>query len=124
GFKQELANEWSYSVETYYKTMDDLPKSAPLSQVNYINGTSGTAYGVDFIVNKNKTDDWYGWVAVSLAKSEREDELTGIKRDYYADTPFILNAVFHYDFGEKWSGGFNFTARSGQAYTPIVGVKE
>ncbi|CAM4225694.1 TonB-dependent receptor plug domain-containing protein [Pseudoalteromonas maricaloris] len=124
GFKQELENEWSYSVETYYKTMDDLPKSAPLSQVNYINGTSGTAYGVDFIVNKNKTDDWYGWIAVSLAKSEREDELTGIKRDYYADTPFILNAVFHYDFGGKWSGGFNFTARSGQAYTPIVGVKE
>lgn len=54
GFKQELKDEWSYSIETYYKTMDDLPKSAPLSQVNYINGTSGTAYGVDFIVNKKQ----------------------------------------------------------------------
>lgn len=46
-----------------------------------------------------------GLLSVSQ-KSEREDELTGIKRDYYADTPFILNAVLHYDFGEKWSGGF------------------
>ncbi|WP_440056225.1 TonB-dependent receptor plug domain-containing protein [Pseudoalteromonas sp. T1lg65] len=123
GFNQSLSDEWSYSVEGYYKTMDDLPKSSATG-INYINGTKGNAYGVDIIINKNKTDNWYGWVAISLAKSEREDEITGVKKDYYADTPFILNAVLQYDINEKWSGGFNFTARSGQAYTPIVGVRE
>jgi len=128
GFSQELSNEWSWSVEGYYKSMDDLPlalsESQPDAELLYSNDETGTAYGVDFLLNKNKTDKWYGWMSLSYAKTERTNERTGVTRDYYADTPIVFNTVYQYQFSNRWSGGFNFTARSGQAYTPIVGVRE
>nr|WP_246239937.1 TonB-dependent receptor [Pseudoalteromonas caenipelagi] len=128
GFEQQLVNEWSWSIEGYYKTMADLPlaidSGANDANLLYSNQVEGKAYGVDLLLSKNKTDNWYGWIALSYAKSERTDTRNHVTRDYYADTPLVFNAVFHYEINELWEGGFNFTARSGQAYTPIVGVKE
>ncbi|NRA60648.1 MAG: TonB-dependent receptor [Psychrobium sp.] len=128
GFVQELSDEWSWSIEAYYKVMDDLPlaldENQPDANSLYSNDMVGKAYGLDFLLNKNKTDNWYGWVSLSYAKSERTNERTNVTRDYYADTPIVFNAVYQYQMSERWSGGFNLTARSGQAYTPIVGVRE
>lgn len=128
GYQQFFADDWSWSVETYYKTMDDLPlaltENDPDQHLRYSNEVTGRAYGVDLLLNKNKTDNWYGWMSLSYGKSERTDERRNITRDFYADTPLIFNMVFNYQISERWNGGFNFTARSGQAYTPIVGVRE
>jgi len=126
GFQQELADEWSWSIEGYYKTMSDLPlaltENYADSELLYSNDVEGQAYGFDFLINKNKTDKWYGWMSLSYAKSERTDLRRDITRDYYTDTPLVMNVVFNYQISERWNGGFNFTARSGQAYTPITGV--
>ncbi|KAF7774280.1 hypothetical protein PCIT_a0699 [Pseudoalteromonas citrea] len=128
GFSQELADEWSWSIEGYHKTMDNLPLAIEVDAYDahllYSNQVEGEAYGLDLLINKNKTDNWYGWVSLSYAKSERTNTRDHITKDYYADTPVVFNAVFQYEINEIWEGGFNFTARSGQAYTPIVGVRE
>ena len=128
GFQQELADEWSWSVEGYYKTMSDLPlaltENSPDAELLYSNDVKGRAYGVDFLINKNKTDNWYGWLSLGYAKSERTDLRKNVTRDYYADTPLIINMVVNYQINDLWNAGINFTARSGQAYTQIVGVKE
>lgn len=128
GYQQYLDNEWSWSIESYYKTMDNLPLALtandPDQHLRYSNQVSGKAYGVDLLINKNKTDNWYGWMSLSYAKSERTDERRNITRDYFADTPLVFNLVVNYQFNERWNAGLNFTARSGQAYTPIVGVQE
>ena len=104
--------------------MDNLPLALQESDRLYSNQVEGRAYGVDLLINKNKSDNWYGWFAVSYSKSERTDLRQDITRDYYADTPLVVNMVFNYQLSERWNGGFNFTARSGQAYTPNVAVKE
>ncbi|WP_372768549.1 TonB-dependent receptor plug domain-containing protein [Pseudoalteromonas sp.] len=128
GYQQFLADDWSWSIETYYKTMGDLPLALTEKDADqylrYSNDVTGRAYGVDLLINKNKTDRWYGWMSLSYGKSERTDERLNITRDYYADTPLVFNMVFNYQISERWNGGFNFTARSGQSYTPIVGVRE
>lgn len=128
GYQQFLADDWSWSIETYYKTMDDLPLALTENDMDqhlrYSNDVTGRAYGVDLLINKNKTDRWYGWMSLSYGKSERTDKRRDITRDYYADTPLVFNMVFNYQISERWNGGFNFTARSGQSYTPIVGVRE
>lgn len=127
GYKQQLENEWSWSLETYYKTIKDLPYALSADTPNsklYSNDVEGRAYGVELLINKNKTDNWYGWLAVSAAKSERTELPTNTTRDYFADTPLVVNAVVHYDINEIWNVGFNFTARSGQSYTPIIAVRE
>ncbi|WP_341206393.1 TonB-dependent receptor [uncultured Psychrosphaera sp.] len=128
GFEQHLDNDWLWSIETYYKTMDDLPLASEDSDTEldsiYTNDVSGKAYGVDLLVNKNLTENWYGWFSLSYSKSERTNLLTKKDINYYADTPIVINMVFNYKIDENWNAGFNFTGRSGQPYTPIIGVKE
>lgn len=126
GLEQNLDNDWSWSVEAYYKEMEDLPLALDelTSDKLYSNDVSGKAYGVDLLINKNLTDNWYGWLSLSYSKSERTNQLTNKDINYYADTPIVVNMVFNYQINQDWNAGFNFTGRSGQPYTPIVGVKE
>ncbi len=127
GIKQELANEWSWSVTTYYKTMDNLPLASDInddSKPLYTNNVEGEAYGVDLFISKERTDRWYGWLAISASHSNRTNKLTGIERDYYLDTPLVLNWVMNYQINKLWTVGGRFTAQSGRAYTPIVGIQK
>ncbi|GHB74490.1 TonB-dependent receptor [Psychrosphaera saromensis] len=128
GFEQDLDNDWIWSIEGYYKEMNDLPLALDDSQADadllYSNDVSGTAYGLDLLINKNITDNWYGWLSVSYSKSERTNLRTNTDINYYADTPVVINMVFNYKINDDWTAGFNFTGRSGQPYTPIIGVKE
>lgn len=126
GIKQELANEWSWSVTTYYKTMDDLPLASDVSDDNqpfYTNNVEGEAYGVDLFINKGLTDRWYGWLAISASRSTRTNKLTDIERDYYLDTPLVLNWVMNYQMSDLWTVGTRLTAQTGRAITPIVGIQ-
>lgn len=135
GFEQAFTNGWQWSIEAYNKTLSDLPlavdhlntnnsaSSEPLGP-RYTNETSGRAYGADVLINKNKTDRWYGWLSLSYSKSERTNDRTGTTLDYFADTPLVVNGVWNYDLSEHWNMGLNLTLRSGQAYTPIVGMTE
>lgn len=128
GLKRELDDRWSWSLEAYYKTLHNLPlaSSEPLedSDLLYTNNVSGEAYGFDLLINKGMTDRWYGWVALSYARSSRTNEHTGETIDYYLDTPLVLNLVANYQLNQDWSAGMRFTTRSGQATTPIIGVQE
>lgn len=131
GIKQELANEWSWSVTTYYKTMDDLPLASDVTagapddttQPFYTNNVEGEAYGVDLFINKGLTDRWYGWLAISASRSTRTNKLTDIERDYYLDTPLVVNWVMNYQMNDLWTVGTRLTAQSGRAITPIIGIQ-
>lgn len=126
GIKQELANEWSWSITTYYKTMDDLPLAGDpndSSQPLYTNNMEGEAYGVDVFINKGLTDRWYGWLAISASRSTRTNQLTDVEQDYYLDTPLVLNWVVNYQLTELWNIGTRLTVQSGRAITPIIGVQ-
>lgn len=128
GFKQELGRGWSWNTEVYYKTLTDLPLALDAGQPDaarlYSNDVRGRAYGVDLFIEKQRVDKWYGWVALSLAKSERTNERTHVTRDYRLDTPLLLNAVMSYRFTRRFDAGLRLTVRSGQADTPIVGIRD
>lgn len=128
GIQQTLDNDWSWSLETYYKTLSQLPlgldESQPDSNIRYSNDVEGKAYGFDFLINKNMTDRWYGWMSLSYAKSNRTNLRTNETQDYTLDTPVVLNLVGNYEFNDKWNAGFRFSAKSGEATTQIIGIKE
>ncbi len=126
GIKQELADEWSWSITTYYKTMDGLPLASDVNDTNqpfYTNNVEGEAYGVDLFINKGLTDRWYGWLAISASRSTRTNKLTDMERDYYLDTPLVVNWVMNYQINDLWTVGTRLTAQSGRAITPIVGIQ-
>ena len=128
GVKQRLDNGWSWNAEGYYKELRNLPLALDAEQPDaarlYSNDVHGRAYGVDLLVDKQRTDKWYGWFALSLAKSDRTNERTGVTRAYHLDTPVIANWVVNYRFSPRIDAGLRLTVRSGQATTPIIGIKD
>jgi len=127
GLAHELDSDWSWSAEAYYKKLSDLPLALGIGQPDasrlYSNDVEGRAYGLDLLINKQRTDKWYGWLALSVAKSERTNERTGITKEYRLDTPFILNWVMNYQLRPRLNAGWRLTVRSGQASTPILGIQ-
>jgi len=128
GLKHQLDRGWSWNAEFYYKDLRDLPLALDAGQPDaarlYSNDVRGRAYGIDLLLDKQRVDRWYGWLSLSLAKSERTNERTGVTRDYHLDTPLIVNWVMNYRFTPRIDGGLRLTLRSGQATTPIIGIKE
>ena len=126
GFTKEHDDGWSWNLEFYYKTLSDLAiaDNDGDSGEYYINALEGKASGIDLLINKDRTHNWYGWLALSYGKSERTNTLTQETRDYYLDTPWLATWVVNYEFIKNMEIGWRWSARSGQAYTPIIGLDE
>lgn len=126
---KRLYEGWSWRVEAYYKDMSDLAlalsaDSDPDYQKNYSNDASGEAYGVELLLNKELTKNWYGWVSLSLSETSRRNERTGTERDFDYSRPTIFNIVGNYKSDDdRWLFGFKWTLQSGLLYTPIVDVR-
>ena len=124
GFEHQIDDSISSKLEVYYKTIDELVVANP-ELVNdntvapYINDATGTAYGIEFLVNKNLTDKWYGWLSVAYSKTQRDNNATGKTIDYEYDRPWVVNLVATYQKNEKTSYGFKWRYQSGSLITPI-----
>ncbi|AWB68966.1 iron transporter [Saccharobesus litoralis] len=127
GLKGEVADNWNWNIETYYKKLKNLPLGLSEQESDaeqlYANDVTGTAKGVDLIVNRALADGWYGWLSLSYAKSDRTNERTNETRDYRFDTPVVLNLVGNYQINNSWTAGFRFIAKSGEATTKISGIE-
>jgi hypothetical protein len=127
GGSWQIADHWQTKVEVYVKDLSQLARAVDIDADNadlrYTNDLSGTAKGVEWLIEKELSNKWYGWLSASWSKSERTDELTQITTEYYLDTPWIVNAVANYKINQRWDIGLRFSARSGAKYTPIVTIK-
>ncbi|VUD62798.1 hypothetical protein TDB9533_03113 [Thalassocella blandensis] len=128
GVSHELHDGWSFNLEAYYKTLEDLPRSLsaddPNGELRYVNETEGRAQGIDLMINKNRTGKWWGWFALSMSKSERTNLATDVTQEYFLDTPLVANWVVNYQWTPRFNMGWRWSIRSGQAYTPIIGVQQ
>lgn len=128
GVEQLLDNGWSWTVEVYHKDLSQLPLGLGVGDADaaqlYSNDVDGTANGVEFFINKELTDRWYGWVALSYAESKRRNLRTDKTIDYHLDTPLVFNWVTNYQWSKMFNIGWRWSVRSGGAYTPIIGVQE
>ncbi len=126
GIKHNGSGGWDWRVELYYKDLFDLPLALspdqPDAALNYVNEAEGEAYGVEALIEKKLTHKWYGWLAVSLSRSERTDLRSNKSSKFTGDTPAVVNAVMNYQLNEKWNMGLRYTWRTGAAYTPIIGL--
>ena len=121
GVAQKLDAGWSWKLEGYYKTFDDLVTSDPNPQINYVNGASGKAHGVEFLVKKDNSTPWTGWLSVTYSQSRRHIDATGENLPFNFDQPVIATGVLSYKHSAKWSYGARWTYHTGDPYTPIEG---
>jgi len=128
GGSYEFTPVWKTSVDIYYKKMTKLPlaltENDADNQLRYSNDMSGNAKGIEFLLEKDKSDGWYAWASLSYSKSERTNERTSETAEYYLDTPLIFNMVANYQFNSRWNFGARLTVRNGQKYTPIIGLRD
>ena len=134
GIEYEGDSDWAWRLETYYKEMVDLIVSNPEAQtdgnqtrsensVNYLNEGVGTAYGVEFLLNKAISDNWYGWISIAYSKTERENQITDQSFNFEYDLPWIVNLVANYEINDEWQIGGRWRFQSGNLYTPIEGAE-
>ncbi len=128
GLEHQLDKGWSWKTDLYYKDLYDVVISIsnpddPDFDLNYSNEAEGKAYGLEFLLNKNITNKWYGWLAVSLGKTERTDLRTGETTPFNYDKPIMVDMVANYLISEHWMLGIKWSFQSGDRYTPVVDLK-
>ena len=119
GVRQQFPDGWSAQAEVYRKTFTNLVVEDPA--VNYVNGASGKAQGVEVLIKKEKTGRWNGWLSVSQSHSVRTNDLTGQTIDFKDDQPWIVNLVATCWFTKKISGGLAWRYHTGEPWTPVAG---
>ncbi|MEM6687022.1 MAG: TonB-dependent receptor, partial [Bacteroidota bacterium] len=131
-FRNFNNNMFSIEAEAYYKTIDN--------RVDYIDGAEliaqntieteiligeSRAYGLEFLLRKNK-GDFSGWFAYTLSKSEQRTPGgaaggLGINNGEWYNTPWDRTHDFSftgsYKLNEKWRFGANMMFQTGRPVT-------
>lgn len=124
-FQNFKENKYEFSVETYYKAMQN--------QIDYKNGANirandkiegellfgkGRAYGVEFFLKK-RYGKFNGWVGYTLSRTE--NQIDGINNSsWYAarqDRTHDFSIVGIYDINKKWSFSSTWVFSTGNAVT-------
>lgn len=120
GVSHKLDTMWSWKSETYYKKFSELIVDDPA--LNYVNGASGKAYGLEFLLKKEPSDEQLsGWFALSLSKSLRRNDLTGESFRFELDQPVNATVVAEYKLDADYTLSAKWNGHSGTPYTPIYG---
>jgi hypothetical protein len=124
-FQNFNENKYEFAVETYYKAMQN--------QVDYRDGATlrandavetelllgkGRAYGVEFLLKK-KTGKLTGWIAYTLAKTERQIDGINNGNWYNArqDRTHDIALVGIYQVNQKWTLSGTWVYQTGNAAT-------
>lgn len=122
GASYQLGGIWSMTADVYYKDLDRVVVDTQ-EPVLYVNDASGKSYGAEVLINRDRQDRWYGWLSLSLSRTERLNALTGATTAFDYDAPVVANLVLNYRFNARWEMGARWNFRSGMPYTPIIGNK-
>jgi outer membrane cobalamin receptor len=85
----------------------------------YVNRGHGRSFGGELVV-RARADDFFGWIAYTLSRSDRIDGGLGDRRLFDFDQTHILVLVGSYTLG-KWELGGRFQYATGTPITPIRG---
>jgi hypothetical protein len=124
GFEQELLRSLNISVDGFYKDLQDLVRQSvtttTASGVTYSNTGSGRVYGMELLL-KLKDENFFGWIAYTLSKSERRDTPDGPLHNFQYDQTHIFTILGSYKLGRGWELGARWRYTSGSMYTPNQG---
>lgn len=131
-FRNFKQNTYEFSIEGYYKWMDNL--------VDYVDGADlltnnnietellvgkGLSYGLEFYLKKSK-GDLTGWISYTLSKAERQVKGLGLddpginQGNFYPadyDKRHDLSVTASYKINDRWSLSSNFIFASGRPTT-------
>ena len=128
-FRNFADNKIEVSLETFYKTLDNVIDFKDHAQPLFndrLEGDvrSGTAksYGLEFMVKKN-TGRLTGWVSYTLSKAKRKIPEINMGIEYPApyDKPNNINVILTYELSKKLNFSTNWVFASGTPITYPIG---
>jgi TonB family protein len=136
GVERRLYGPLSLDAQAYYKELYDLALATDRTTVRngetvplrYANAGTGRAYGLEVLLRYDPDGRFFGWIAYSLSRSERDQQELGggfgsSSGDAY-DQPHNLIALGTVELPEVWNGlsaGARFRFATGNPYRQVVG---
>lgn len=120
----QLSSAFAFETTVFYTQSEGLaarnPVPSPLIAQALVGIGEGRSYGAQFLLRKNLSKGFFGWVAYTLLRAERKDGPQSSFRLFDFDQTHVLTAVAAYQLGL----GFDVSARvrfaSGYPRTPVV----
>ncbi len=111
GVEREFTRNIELSVESFYKQVDRIV-------VNKTNDGRGRIYGLETLLRYKPDARFFGWLAYTLSRSERQDSPSDPVRLSTFDQTHILTVLGSYRLGRGWEAGGAFRLVSGNLVTP------
>ncbi len=112
GAEQEITRQIDVTLDGWYKQLDQLVINGALNEGR------GRAYGLETLIKYKPDAHFFGWVAYTLSRSERQDTPQLPVRLFQYDQTHILTIIGSYKLGRGWEFGARFRLVSGSLYTP------
>ena len=102
GISHLLHNDLRFTLEGYYKHLDDLITSPLSTSLALNNDGDGWASGFDVILLKRFTGKYYGQISYSFAISKRDDHDGLGEYDSPFNQPHNVAAILGYQISKEW----------------------
>ena len=136
GAERRVVGPLVLDVQVYWKELFDLALATDRTTVRggetvplrYVNEGTGRAYGLEVLLRYDPDGRFFGWIAYSLSRSERDQQVIGggfgaASGDAY-DQPHNLIALGTLELPEIWTGlslGSRLRWATGNPYRRVVG---
>jgi outer membrane receptor protein involved in Fe transport len=87
----------------------------------YNNEGEGRVYGAEILFRHQLANNFFGWIAYSISRSERRDDTGEDYRLFSWDQTHVLSVLGSYELGGGWTVGARFRFVTGNPETPVEG---
>ncbi len=122
GVEQQLTQQIDLTWEGYYKDLYNSVSRNPDENGVFVYGNdgSGAVLGMETMLKYKPDPRFFGWIAYTLSRSERQDCLTCGSRLFQYDQTHNLIVLGSYRLGRGWELGARFRVVSGPLATPLA----
>ncbi len=121
GIEQRFGKPLSLGVEGFYKKLDHtVVGTADGGPPVFVNEGKGRIFGAEFSAEARPDDRTFAFLAYTLSRSERKDQV-GPYRLFDHDQTHILSVAASRKLGAGWEVGARFRLVSGEPSTPVTG---
>jgi TonB family protein len=121
----DLSHSLSLETTVFHSSSSDLvvrnPSASPLIAEALVNGGEGRSYGAQFLLRRELSKGFFGWIAYTILRSERKDTPTSDYRLFDFDQTHVFTALASYDLGRGFDVGVRGRYATGYPRTPVIG---
>jgi hypothetical protein len=132
GYEWQITDIINADVQIYYNNQWDIPEMvsadglSTASGVNnsWLNSGKGRMYGLEIMLRHLQSERFFGWLAYTLSRSERYDQVHKKWVLFDDDETHHLQVLGSWHLKKNFDAGFRLRYVQGKPTTPIVGITE